>query len=132
LKARILQRKSISLCFKEYNAISSGIVGGICPVALGVALALKRQGSQQRVFCFIGDMSAETGIFAECWKYGFCNKLPITWIVADNGKSVCTDTKKSWGMYHHSVSRAENVNVHYFQYKLGYPHAGGNSGRVNF
>jgi len=143
LKERILQRKSISLCFKDYNIISSGIVGGICPIALGVALALKKQNKGEyqpfsrasfgkRVFCFVGDMSAETGIFHECWKYSIYNNLPILWIIADNGKSVCTDTKKSWGFadgFDNYYKYA--TGIHYLKYELGYPHSGGLT-RVNF
>ena len=127
LKEKILQKKSISLCFKHYNIISSAIVGGICPIALGIALGLKRQNKIGKVFCFIGDMSAETGIFTECWKYGMGHGLPIIWIIEDNGKSVCTDTRKTWGFEYLDTSK----NIEKFKYELKYPHSGGLT-RVNF
>ena len=53
------------------------IVGGIIPLALGVALALKIKGSNRRVWCFVGDMTSETGVFHECYKYALNFKLPI-------------------------------------------------------
>ena len=39
VKQRILEGRSIALCFKEYRMLSSAIVGGICPIATGVAWA---------------------------------------------------------------------------------------------
>ena len=41
LEKEILNGKSISLCFPEYKIYSSAIVGGIIPIALGVALGNK-------------------------------------------------------------------------------------------
>ena len=38
---KILEGKSISLCFPEYNIYSSAIVGGVLPIAVGVAMNLK-------------------------------------------------------------------------------------------
>ena len=47
--------------------------------------------------CFVGDMTSETGIFHESIKYSRNFDLPIRFIVEDNGKSVCTDTRIAWG-----------------------------------
>ena len=44
----------------------------------------------------MGDMTAETGIAHECIKYARNHQLPIRFIVEDNGKSVCTDTREAW------------------------------------
>ena len=76
LKKEILDGKSISLCFMKYKVYSSAIVGGILPISLGMALSLKRKKSKNRVFCFIGDMTSETGIAYETIKYSInkrCN-----------------------------------------------------------
>ena len=62
LKEAILEGRSISLCFKEYKVVSSGIVTGVLPIAVGIAINLKRKNSKNRVFCFMGDMTSETGI----------------------------------------------------------------------
>jgi TPP-dependent pyruvate/acetoin dehydrogenase alpha subunit len=40
--AAILAGRSITLCFPEHRVISSAIVGGILPIALGLALGIKR------------------------------------------------------------------------------------------
>ena len=41
VEKEILNGKSISLCFPEYNIYSSAIVGGVIPIATGVALSNK-------------------------------------------------------------------------------------------
>ena len=97
VKAEILAGRSISLCFPEYRVVSSAIVAGILPIAVGMALGIKRQGEQARVHCFMGDMTAETGMaFMNASSIPTNHQLPIRFIVEDNGKSVCTDTRETW------------------------------------
>ena len=96
IKEEILAGRSISLCFPEHKIYSSAIVGGSIPIAVGVAISIKRSNSNNRVYCFMGDMTSESGIAHECIKYSRNFKLPIHFIVEDNAKSVCTDTRKTW------------------------------------
>ena len=98
LKQAILNGRSISLCFKEQRVLSSGIVTGVLPNATGIALDIKRKGGSNRVYCFMGDMTSETGIAHECIKYARAHELPIHFIIEDNGKSVCTDTRETWNL----------------------------------
>ena len=84
--------------FPEYNIYSSAIVGGVLPISVGVALSIKRRGADQRVHCFVGDMTAESGIAHECFKYSKNHELPIRFIIEDNNKSVMTDTRLTWNM----------------------------------
>jgi TPP-dependent pyruvate/acetoin dehydrogenase alpha subunit len=121
----IKQGRSIALNYPEYRILSSAIVTGNIPIANGVALAIKRQGLDEHVCCFVGDMTAETGCFFENWKYALNFNLPITFIVEDNGKSVCTDTRKAWGtdQYFWESAREEEKIV-YYKYETKYPHAG--------
>src|SRR5208283_3232994 len=69
VKAEILAGRSISLCFPKYRVVSSAIVTGVLPIAVGTAMGIKRRGEKARVHCFAGDMTAETGSFHECLKY---------------------------------------------------------------
>src|SRR4051812_28417604 len=46
LKKEILENRSISLCFPKQRIVSSAIVGGIVPIALGVAMGIKRRGGK--------------------------------------------------------------------------------------
>jgi len=102
LKGEILKGNSISINNAEYKFFSSAIVGGILPIAVGVAMM------GEKVWVFCGDMAAETGIFHECVKYAHGHDLPITFVVEDNGYSVDTPTEKVWG----------------YSYKRIFPHQG--------
>ena len=127
----IINGKSISLCFLDYKVYSSAIVGGSLPIAVGLALSLKRKKSKNKIYCFIGDMTSETGIAHECIKYSRNKNLPIHFIVEDNKKSVCTDTRKTWSTKKLTYENISNKFVTYYRYKLKYPHAGAGK-RVQF
>ena len=131
VKKEIMNGKSISLCFIEHKIYSSAIVGGVLPIALGLAASLKRKKSKNKVYCFLGDMTSETGIAHECIKYSVNKKLPIHFIVEDNRKSVCTDTRKAWSTKKLTYENISSKFVTYYKYKLKYPHAGAGK-RVEF
>ncbi len=124
LKQEILAGHSISLCFPGYRIYSSAIVGGNLPIAVGTAMAIKRQEEKAKVYCFIGEMTAETGIAHECIKYSRQHQLPIHFIVEDNGKSVCTDTRATWKLEQLSFEQSTDPMISYYQYETKYPHAG--------
>jgi TPP-dependent pyruvate/acetoin dehydrogenase alpha subunit len=98
VKAEILAGRSMNLSFPEHRFYSSAIVGGILPIAVGVAAAIKRQGSPRKVWCFVGDMAATTGIFHEANTYAFRQDLPIEFVIEDNGLSTNTPTEETWGI----------------------------------
>lgn len=134
LKEAIMVGKSISLCFSKYNIFSSAIVGGNIPIALGVAIDIKLRGGDEKVYCFVGDMTSETGIMWECFKYARAFKLPITFVIEDNNKSVCTDTRKTWGreeLFFEYISGENLSNCRYYKYESRFPHAG-HGKRVQF
>ena len=131
LKKEILEGKSISLCFPEYRIYSSAIVGGTLPIAVGMAVSLKRKKSRNKVYCFMGEMTSETGIAHETIKYSRNKKLPIHFIVEDNRKSVCTDTRKTWSQGKLTYEKSSDKYVTYYKYSLKYPHAGAGK-RVQF
>jgi TPP-dependent pyruvate/acetoin dehydrogenase alpha subunit len=124
LKAAILSGHSVSLCFPRHKILSSGIVGGIAPIALGIASEIKRRndenplGHETRVWVFLGDMTAESGIVHEAMKYAARHGFPIRWVIEDNGQSVCTPTQASWG------SHPGEPDVTRYRYELSRPHAG--------
>ena len=128
LKAAILRGGSISLCFPEYRVYSSAIVGGILPIALGAAMGIKLSRGTNRVHCFIGDMTVETGIAHECIKYSRNHHLPIRWIIARNGHSVLTPVDAVWGS---KTTWGFHADVEAYDYKSKYPHAGAGK-RVEF
>ena len=127
----IIEGKSISLCFPEHKIYSSAIVGGNLPIALGVAFDIKRKNLKEIVYCFIGDMTAESGIAHETIKYANNHNLPIIFVVEDNSLSVLTDTKKIWGITKSTYQVENNKNIIYYKYTNKYPHAGAGK-RVQF
>ncbi|MBU6409365.1 MAG: hypothetical protein KGR98_03160 [Verrucomicrobia bacterium] len=124
VKAEILAGRSISLCFPKYRVVSSAIVTGVLPMAVGAALILKRRGEKGRVHCFAGEMTSETGVFHECVKYSSNHQLPIRFIVEDNGKSVCTDTRQTWNQGVLTYEKTAHPLVRFYKYQSKYPHAG--------
>jgi pyruvate dehydrogenase E1 component alpha subunit len=124
VRDEILAGRSISLCFPEHRIYSSAIVGGVLPIAVGAAMSVQRRGEDAKVYCFMGEMTAETGIAHECIKYSRNHRLPIHFIVEDNGKSVCTDTREVWNQPRLSFEGADDDYVSYYRYQTKYPHAG--------
>jgi pyruvate dehydrogenase E1 component alpha subunit len=128
----ILAGRSISLCYKDYKIISSGIVTGVLPIATGIALDLKMKNKKNKVYCFMGDMTSESGMAHECIKYCINKKLPIHFIVEDNSKSVCTITRETWGMDKLTYEDSLNEYVTFYKYDGSkYPHAGSGK-RIQF
>jgi pyruvate dehydrogenase E1 component alpha subunit len=132
VKDAILEGRSITLNFPEYNLYSSAIVGGTPSIAVGTAYALQKQNKAGRVYCFLGDMGFHTGIAYESIKYAIGHNLPITFVVEDNEKSVGTPTFNTWYMTTYSVYElmckmahgSKNVKIEYYKYESKYPHAG--------
>lgn len=143
VRERVLAGQSITLCFPEHRFFTSAIVAGHLPIAVGVAMGLKRVYDRclaeapdtlaivnPRVNAFCGDMAAETGTFHECQRYAANHHLPITFVVEDNGVSVCTPTRDAWGSG--VVMPTVPSNVHRYAYTLPYPHAGAPQARTQF
>jgi len=119
LESEILNGRSISIINKEKKFYSSAIVGGIIPIATGVAMSNKRDNKNEIVWCFIGDMTFETGTFMENYKYIKNFELPVRFVVEDNGVSTNTPTIETWG------KKDEIPNeVVYYEYEKHWPHYG--------
>lgn len=127
LRAAIHRGESMALRFDEYRVYGSAIAAGTVPIALGTSLAIKRTDLDEQVYLFVGDMMSESGIVYEAWKYASNFDLPITFVVEDNGVSVCTDTKEAWGINLPDVIRP----IFRYKYSSKYPHAGAGK-RVQF
>jgi pyruvate dehydrogenase E1 component alpha subunit len=112
----IMSGRSMSLMFPEHNFFTSAIVGGIIPIAVGLAYALK--GTDTKVWCFIGDMAETTGVCHECEQFAIYNDLPIVFIVEDNGLSCNSPTSEAWGS-NYSLAKWER-----YTYKRSVPHCG--------
>lgn len=119
LELEILDGRSISIINRGKKFYSSAIVGGIIPIATGVAMSNKRDNKNDIVWCFIGDMTFETGTFMENYKYIKNFELPVRFVVEDNGVSTNTPTIETWG------KKLEIPNdVVYYEYEKQWPHYG--------
>jgi TPP-dependent pyruvate/acetoin dehydrogenase alpha subunit len=127
VKRQIMAGRSMTVCSPEHRFFSSAIFAGICPIALGVAWQIKKNGGDERVWIFIGDMCALSGLAYECINYARWHELPLVVVVEDNGKSVCTDTAHAWGLEKDNFSWQQDKNHLAYKYKLDWPHSG--SGR---
>ena len=120
LEEEILAGRSITIVSQEHKFYASAIVGAIIPIATGVALANKREGKDDVVWCFIGDMAFETGGFYEMHKYAQRYDLPIRFVVEDNGVSTNTPTEETWN----GIKREIPNDVIWYEYKKQWPHYG--------
>lgn len=116
VKAEILAGRSMMLHFPEYNFLTSAIVGGILPIACGLAAAGKK------VWCFVGDMTASTGHFHDATKFAAANTLPIHFVVEDNGLSTNTPTEAAWARG--GLPGGHTASIRTYSYKRTYPHYG--------
>jgi len=115
----ILEGKSMGIISVKDNFYSSAIVGGSLPIALGVAQSIKLKRQKNKVWCFVGDMTFETGTFHECYKYARNFDLPIEFVVEDNNMSTNSPTDQTWN----KKSKVPD-DVHYYQYERNWPHHG--------
>jgi len=97
LEERILGGRSMFIFDRKRNFFTSAIIGGTVAIAAGIALALKRKGSQQKVWCFIGDGTEDSGHLFEAARYVHGYDLPCTFIIEDNNRSVTTTKEERWG-----------------------------------
>lgn len=119
VEKKIIEGRSMNISSLKKKFFTSSIVGGVIPIALGVAYAMKKKKSKSKVWVFIGDMTYETGVFHEAYKYSQNFKLPLQFVVEDNDMSTNTKTSKVWGK-----KTGKLKNVIYYKYKRKYPHHG--------
>ena len=119
IESQIIKGKSMTLNSLRNKFFTSSIVGGVIPIATGVAMAIKNKNKNNKVWVFVGDMTYETGIFHECFKYSQNFKLPIKFVIEDNNMSTNTNTKVAWGKKQKKLD-----GILYYKYKRKYPHHG--------
>ena len=119
LKNEIVAGRSMGINNIKHKFYSSAIVGGILPIALGVAKSIKLRKQKNKVWVFVGDMTFETGVFYECYKYSKNFKLPLKFVVEDNNMSTNSPTDKVW-----AKKTKPPKDVIRYNYKRKYPHHG--------
>ena len=88
---------SMHLIDMSHNILgASAVVGTTIPIALGYALAGKRQGSDRIVAIFFGDGATEEGVFAESLNFAALHKLPAFFVCENNFYAIHTPITKRW------------------------------------
>lgn len=94
LEKLIREGDSMFVFDQKRNFLTSSILAGTSCMAAGVALALKEEGSLNRVWCFLGDGAEEEGHFYEAVLMVQGYDLPCTFIIEDNNRSVDTSVEE--------------------------------------
>lgn len=95
---------------------STPIITGTLPVATGYAHGLKLELDKikSRVFVFMGDTAGEEGLFYECLNMASLYKLPITFVIEDNGLSCFTPASDRHGFESYQTI-AKHFQLPYFE-----------------
>jgi pyruvate dehydrogenase E1 component alpha subunit len=88
-----------------------GIVAGQTPLGLGLAYALKYKGLKGAALCFLGDGAVNQGCFYECLNMASLFKLPVVYIIENNGYSMGTSLSRSSAFKNSLAERAEGFDM---------------------
>jgi pyruvate dehydrogenase E1 component alpha subunit len=80
----------------HYVLGASAVVGTTIAVALGYALALKREGRGRLVVSFFGDGATEEGVFHESLNFAALHKLPVLLVCENNFFAIHEPIGKRW------------------------------------
>lgn len=88
---------SMHMVAMEQNILgTSAVVGTTIPIAVGYALALKREGKGRLAVAFFGDGATEEGVFHESLNFAALHKLPVLFVCENNGYAIHTPLSKRW------------------------------------
>lgn len=121
VKNRILNGQSMFIYDRKRNFFCSAIIGGTPAIAAGIAWALKRKGSKQKVWCFVGDGTEDNGHLYEAIRYVDGWDLPCTFVIENNDRSVEASNSERWGKS--ADYEWNSPSVIKYKYKITYPHA---------
>ncbi len=121
LKEKILNGRSMFIYDRKKNFFCSSIIGGTPAIAAGIALALKKKGSDKKVWCFVGDANEDSGHLFEAVRYVDGFELPCTFVVENNNRSVEATNEERWGKTANYEWNSHSVIK--YDYDITYPHA---------
>ncbi len=121
IEDRILNGRSMFIYDRERNFFCSAIIGGTPAIAAGIAWALKRKGSPQKVWCFVGDGTEDNGHLYEAIRYVDGWDLPCTFVIENNDRSVEASNSERWGKA--GDYEWNSPSVIKYKYEITYPHA---------
>lgn len=120
VEQRILDGRSMFIYDRERNFFCSAIIGGTPAIAAGIAWALKRKGSDKKVWCFIGDGTEDSGHTYEAVRYVDGFDLPCKFVIENNNRSVESTNEERWGKT--ADYKWNSPSVIKYHYDITYPH----------
>lgn len=120
LEEKIKDGRSMFIYDRKRNFFLSAIIGGTPAIAAGIAWALKKKKSRQKVWCFVGDGTEDNGHLSEAVRYVDGFDLPCKFIIESNDRSCEASNKDRWGKMAHPTWDTKSV-IRY-QYECTYPH----------
>jgi TPP-dependent pyruvate/acetoin dehydrogenase alpha subunit len=121
LLAKILAGNSMFVFDGNRHFYTSSVLAGTCAIAAGVAYTLKQSGSENWVYCFVGDGAQEQGHFYEAVMFVEAHDLPCMFVIEDNDRSVDSSLEErnptKWRFEDPSCVMRD-------EYTPTYPHAG--------
>jgi pyruvate dehydrogenase E1 component alpha subunit len=121
IEQKILDGRSMFIYDRKRNFFCSAIIGGTPAIATGIAWGLKRKGSDQKVWCFIGDGTEDSGHTYEAVRYVDGWDLPCKFIIENNNRSVESTNEERWGKT--AEYNWNSPSVIKYHYDINYPHA---------
>jgi pyruvate dehydrogenase E1 component alpha subunit len=71
------------------------IVGGMCPIAVGLGKAIQCKGEDRVVLCFFGDGATNQGVYHEALNMAALYTLPVVWVCENNYYAIGTSVARS-------------------------------------
>jgi pyruvate dehydrogenase E1 component alpha subunit len=92
------------------NLGANGIVGGGLPIAVGAALAIRKQKRDDVAICFFGDGASNEGAFHEALNMAAIWKLPVLFVCENNKYGMSVSTERSMAV-RNVADRASAYNM---------------------
>ncbi|MEM7681869.1 MAG: thiamine pyrophosphate-dependent enzyme [Planctomycetota bacterium] len=101
--------------FDKPNHMYGGhaIVGGQCPLGVGLAFAMQYEQKEGVALCYLGDGALNQGAFHESMNLASIYNLPVLFVLENNGYSMGTDISRGTSMAHDLEAKAIGYGVRY-------------------
>jgi len=92
---------------------SNGIQGGMTPIAVGLAQALKEDSTRNLCVCFIGDGTLGEGVVYEAFNLAAKWQVPVLFAIEDNGYAQSSSKRQT--LAGSIAGRAAAFGIRYFE-----------------
>jgi pyruvate dehydrogenase E1 component alpha subunit len=89
------------------------IVGGQCPLGVGLAWAIQYEGKDGVALCYLGDGALNQGAFHEAMNLASIYNLPVIFVLENNMYSMGTHIGRGTSMANDLGSKAESYGMRY-------------------